>query len=76
MKVRELLKTEKNWCQGHFCYHNGKEVEISEVVPENLQDYRFCLFGAVRYCYNLGKTQEVARDICRKITLGVYIILE
>lgn len=47
MKVAELLFDESKWIQGKF----AKDVNDQEVDIQSSRACKFCLLGAIRYCY-------------------------
>ena len=77
MKVRDLLKTEDDWCKGDYCKDKHtqevKDPVHSTVMPGSYPDNcRFCLVGAIIQCY--GVRNKRFYDCIDKIQskLGVF----
>lgn len=63
MKVKELLKTKKKWCQGSFAYDKNGDI----VNPRNKNAVCWCLVGAVQKCYPGLKNKNQRQKIYKKI---------
>lgn len=63
MKVKDLLKSPKNWSQDAFARQsNGQESYVDEKAS-----VRFCLLGAIMKCYKGASYQIVCKHVINYI---------
>jgi hypothetical protein len=69
MKIKELLKSKRCWCQDHLAV-NGKG---EPVLDSDHEARRWCLLGAVYKCYGTKKgfMGRKAQSIFRKLMKAV-----
>lgn len=64
MKVKEILCDESKWCKGAF----AKTPSGNDVLPEDEDACRWCLYGALGLAYpnprDFHKAEQKIREIC------------
>lgn len=69
MKVKELLKTERDWTKGAF------ERDEDGNLPSwsNKKPICYCLWGAIGACYSGQQTVSVMEKVCKYLNVETYI---
>lgn len=64
MKLKDFFKSENNWYQGSW----GPDEHTMRFIEEGEEDLDcLCLFGALRYCYNIEQQPKIFAKIEKTI---------